>query len=590
MTQPYMERTGEQHSQELQLELNSRLLVIDDNESMFGLYEGLFIGETEDETELDELEQLVGDETINSMFQSETGVQFQLDCVKSGEAGYEKVEGSLKSHSPYGVILLDMRMPGGWDGLETAEQIRVIDQEVRIIFVTAYMDYDIAEIRERVGMNFEFISKPFKNEQLYQMVLSQAYSWMQFHKFSSSNDISGRISSELIETREELIRARDEAERANRVKDDFLASMSHELRTPLTSIIGNSEFLMEEGACRNCASAETLETLQSIATAGRIQLALIDDILDMSKIESGKFTIEERPFNLSVLLKDLRSMFETQAQDIGVSFRIEQLNREEFLLQGDGQRIGQVLINLIGNALKFTEKGSVSLTTRTESGQIFFTVKDSGIGMAPEMMERLFSRFEQADGSITRRFGGSGLGLYISMNLAQMMGGTIEVSSEAGVGSTFELVLPYRCSHLTDRRQEDENKPRSVIGKRLKGEILVAEDTLLIQQLVRRTLEKMGLIVSVAGNGKEAIEQVKKHRFDAILMDMQMPEMDGIEATRLLRERGVTIPIIALTANVMEKHRSQFIEAGCDEFIGKPIDNSELHRVLDQYLGKRSKS
>ncbi|MBT7307261.1 MAG: response regulator [Gammaproteobacteria bacterium] len=363
-------------------------------------------------------------------------------------------------------------------------------------------------------------------------------------------------------------------------KDEFLASMSHELRTPLTSIIGNSEYLQEQKF-----DSTISEIIHDIEIAGRAQLALVNDILDMSKIESGKFTIEESPYNLSVLLDDIEKMLSIRAQDAGLELVIKQRNHEPMLLQGDGQRIGQILINLLGNAIKFTEKGRVSLETDVTDDKLVFAVTDSGIGISTKVIENLFNRFKQADGSISRRFGGSGLGLYISMNLAEMMGGTIEVSSSEGVGSTFQLILPYRRSAQKERSSErGGDKSGSVLDEKLDGHVLVAEDTPELQLLERRILEKIGLEVTVANNGLEAVKLAASESFDLILMDMQMPVMDGVEATNRIREAGYQTPIIALTANVMQKHRDQFDEAGGDGFIGKPIDKQELIRVLKKYL------
>jgi CheY-like chemotaxis protein len=226
----------------------------------------------------------------------------------------------------------------------------------------------------------------------------------------------------------------------------------------------------------------------------------------------------------------------------------------------------------------------VSLTTHTDGNHLFFTVKDSGIGMSPEILDRLFQRFEQADGSTSRRFGGSGLGLFISLNLAEMMGGTIDVSSQEEVGSIFELILPYRPSELWEKREKKRSYNSSVLDQKLSGYVLVAEDTPELQLLERRILEGMGLTVTTANNGKEAIDLASSQSFDLILMDMQMPEIDGIEATKMLRSENNQTPIVALTANVMQKHRDAFYEAGCDGFIAKPIDKQELKRELKKHL------
>ena len=237
---------------------------------------------------------------------------------------------------------------------------------------------------------------------------------------------------------------------ANRVKDDFLASMSHELRTPLTSIIGNSEFLLDEEGCgsndRPHRDAEKI--LRSIQNAGKNQLALVNDILDMSKIESGKFTIDEGPYDLSSILAEIKQMFSVRAADSEITFVLDQQHHGKYMLMGDVQRIYQILINLIGNAFKFTEKGEVRLTVWVHADQLHFQVKDTGVGISPEQLDKLFQRFHQADGTISRRFGGTGLGLYISENLADMMDGHIDASSEEGKGSIFQLVLPYKQTEI----------------------------------------------------------------------------------------------------------------------------------------------
>ncbi|MBT3197119.1 MAG: DUF3365 domain-containing protein [Gammaproteobacteria bacterium] len=375
-----------------------------------------------------------------------------------------------------------------------------------------------------------------------------------------------------------------EAEASNQAKSEFLASMSHELRTPLTSIIGNSEFLAEQEG-----DTAKKELIYAIEMAGRSQLALVNDILDMSKIESGRFTIEESPYDLSLLLHDIEYMLSTRVKDAGLEFQMVQKNHEEHLLLGDGQRIGQILINLLGNAIKFTEEGEVKLTTWVEDDNLIFQVKDSGIGMSPETMDGLFQRFQQGDNSISRRFGGSGLGLYISENLADLMAGYIDLSSIEGKGSIFELVLPYRPSEVCLQQGEGDSERQSVLDEKFTGKVLVVEDTPELQLLERRILQALGLTVSVANNGREAVEQATRESFDLILMDMQMPVMDGIEATRTLRKQGLTTPIIALTANVMQEHRDAFNEAGCDGFLEKPIDKPQLRRVLNNFITAGSK-
>ena len=376
-----------------------------------------------------------------------------------------------------------------------------------------------------------------------------------------------------------LLLSIENAKQTNRAKDEFLASMSHELRTPLTSIIGNSEYLSEK-----IFVPELKEIVRDIEMAGRGQLALVNYILDMSKIESGKFTIDETPYNLDRLLDSIERMVTIRVQDAGLKLVLEQKNQEKFQLVGDSQRIAQILINLLGNAIKFTKQGQITLTTWVEDQQLNFQVKDTGIGMSSEEQEHLFKRFEQADSSISKRFGGSGLGLYISMNLAKLMGGDMNASSQSGQGSTFMLSLPYNSSDVLVEKKDWSAARRVGVAEQFSGHVLVAEDTPALQLLEKRILENMGVTVTTVTNGEEAINQAMTQPYDLILMDMQMPVMDGIEATQQLKELGNQIPVVALTANVMARHRDQFEQAGCSGFLAKPIDKDELRAVLREYL------
>ncbi len=378
---------------------------------------------------------------------------------------------------------------------------------------------------------------------------------------------------------ERLIHASQEAENASNARDEFLASMSHELRTPLTAILGNSDLLLDMED-----SPEKRMLVKNIHTASRNQLALVNDILDMSKIESGKFTIDEVNYDLSGLLRNVESMLAIRAKDEGLYLQFIEEQVQSHLLVGDPQRIAQILINLIGNALKFTERGGVTVTVSVEHDGLLFRITDTGIGMDPETVGRLFQRFEQAAGSTSRRFGGSGLGLFISQSLAELMQGSITVESAVGKGSTFTLSIPYQVSNQPVVASSDETDHRPVENEIFQGHVLIAEDTIELQLLEQLILERLGLQVTIANNGAEAVELASSHTFDLILMDMQMPVLDGVGATRQLREKGVTTPIVALTANVMLKHRQAFAEAGCNGYLEKPFDSQTLVKGLQRFL------
>jgi len=383
----------------------------------------------------------------------------------------------------------------------------------------------------------------------------------------------------------------ENAIRANKAKDQFFARMSHELRTPLAAIIGYSEMLGK----RSWEHLQQKERnmLHSIEVAGRTQLALINDILDLSKVEAGKFEIDEADYALSSLLSEIDHIFSIRAQDAGLDFQVRQPEMLHHQLVGDPKRVGQILMNLLSNAIKFTQQGSVLLDVAVDQAEqkIHFRVEDDGVGMSAEVLERLFQSFEQADSSITRRFGGTGLGLHISKILAELMGGTLEVESEEGRGSRFQLNLPFKPSEklVADTvgvEQRDGQPPTQNL--QLKGKVLLVEDTVELQKLEQYVLESMGATVTLAQNGQEAVDTALKSPFDLILMDMRMPVMGGVEATRILRQRGYQGGVVALTANVMKQHREDFKAAGCDDFLTKPIDQDELRGVLQRYLSQIS--
>ncbi len=386
----------------------------------------------------------------------------------------------------------------------------------------------------------------------------------------------------MLESRTQISNLLKKADQANQAKDDFLATMSHELRTPLTSIIGNSELMVESPL-----NGDQRQLLQSIEVSSHNLLSLVNDILDLSKISSGKFDIDLAPYDLAGLLREVELIFAIRAEESGLQFEVTQKLEPLHKLWGDAKRIKQVLINLLGNAVKFTEEGSVTLTVQKEEEQLFFIVEDSGIGMSAEVIARLFKPFEQADNSISRRFGGTGLGLHISSTLAEIMEGTITVESEEGKGSRFVLTLPYRESDLGVEKRGAESiqtiAPSAAL-RRYVGQVLVVEDTPELQLLEKRILESSGVTVTLAENGGIALDLATSRDFDLILMDMQMPVMDGIETTQTLRNLGNTTPIVALTANVMQKDRQQFEEAGASGFLQKPIDRKELESVLNLYL------
>jgi CheY-like chemotaxis protein len=359
---------------------------------------------------------------------------------------------------------------------------------------------------------------------------------------------------------------------------------------------------MEEGDARQ-APAPRLEALGTIQRNGAHLLSLINDMLDLSKIESGRLALEHVTFSPCDVVGEVVELMRVRADAKGLPLRAGYRTRVPARIDGDPTRLRQILLNLVGNAIKFTEVGEVRLDVELcESGarRLVFEVVDCGIGMSPEEIARLFRPFAQADASTTRRFGGTGLGLSICKRLADLMNATIEVWSRVGAGSTFRLALPLPAApelELVDGPSHVAPAARAECrpGPRFSGRVLLAEDGPDNQRLIRSILSRAGVDVVVVDNGARAIEQVHAAEaagepFDLVLMDMQMPLLDGYGATRALRAAGSRVPIVALTAHAMAGERERCVAAGCDDFATKPIDRSRLFDTLARFLGEPPKS
>jgi two-component system, sensor histidine kinase and response regulator len=392
---------------------------------------------------------------------------------------------------------------------------------------------------------------------------------------------------------EELRRAKASAESANRAKSEFLTTMSHEMRTPMNAILGMADLLS-----MSSLHDEQRGYVEIFQKAGANLLALINDILDLAKVESGRFELESIDFDLRALLEKMVEMMVSRAHDRGLQLTLEILPEVPSALVGDPNRLRQILLNLIGNALKFTERGSVTLRVETDpegiAGWLRFNVIDTGIGIAVEQAEMIFERFTQADSSTTRQYGGTGLGLAISKGFAELMGGRLGCISELGKGSTFYLSAPFalRSEIVTPentRPQATAIPPEKTGAREGITCVLLAEDSEYNVLLIRAYLKNSGIHLEVAENGKIAVEKVISHRPDLILMDLQMPVMDGLEATRAIRQAeertgARPLPILALTADAGQEAASRSLSAGCSEHLSKPIKRTTLLEAIARHI------
>ncbi len=384
------------------------------------------------------------------------------------------------------------------------------------------------------------------------------------------------------------LRRADEARIANQMKSEFLANMSHEIRTPLTAIIGFAEAALNPGQSRQ----ERLDGINTIHRNGIHLLSLINEILDLSKIEAGKLEVELMPVPVFEVLQDVSNVATNRLREKGLKYDLNCKYPLPAMIHTDPLRLKQILLNLLNNAVKFTDRGHVYINVWCEPEQekIYFSIEDTGIGIVAEQIDQIFDSFAQADTSVTRKFGGTGLGLSLSRRLASLLGGDIRVDSIAGKGSNFTLSIdtgPLLVSdfiHQHNLPVDDTDISEEQVIPMLQGRVLLVDDVEDNQKLISFFIKKTGAQVDIAGNGEQALDILQSSQYDLVLMDMQMPVMDGIVATQQIRARQLNVPVLMLTANAYNEDRKRCEQAGANGFLSKPVSNQQINEALVQYL------
>ena len=466
-----------------------------------------------------------------------------IDIAKNGKEGIEKA-----SKNSYDLIVTDVVMPE-IDGIEMIKQIKSIDSETKFIVITAYSNKEFLTTLIELGIQ-GYLMKPITFKQVAHTIK--------------------KVTDEIY-TKRRLIQQMEEIKSLAKVKSEFLANMSHEIRTPLNAILGLIKMMKDED------DGKFKKYLDIIDSSGKTLLTVINDILDISKIEAGKMNIEHTTFN-SDEIAYVVELFEEKAKERDIKFTKKLENIPKYL-NSDINRIKQVLSNLLSNAIKFTpENGNIDITIEYKKGMLYAEVKDNGIGIPENKLNTIFDAFNQADTSTTRKYGGTGLGLTISYKLIKMLNGELKVESKEGKGSCFYFKIPIKKGDKGENKIENNNTIKE------ETKILLAEDNPANQMFMKVLFKKLNINYEIANNGKEVVEKYKQGGFNLILMDINMPIMGGVEATEIIREIDKQIPIIALTASILDDEKKIYKKVGMNEALAKPLDVKKLKEVFQKYL------
>ncbi|OUR95335.1 hypothetical protein A9Q84_15980 [Halobacteriovorax marinus] len=495
----------------------------------------------------------------------------------------------------YNYLLVDLQMPV-MNGEEFIQEIRKINKNIPITVLTGHAGLQEATNLLKDYRISDFIQKPIETPERLIFSIKNALSKCELENriMNYTSDLEKMVEAKTSSLNEALKKATESSE----AKSQFLANMSHEIRTPLNGIIGVISLLRNT----QLEAAKKDEYLETIRVCGHSLMEIINNILDFSKIEAHKVELEMHDFNLASIIESVISLFTPEANSKGVKLTRTIETEVPIYIHTDSSRLRQILVNLCNNALKFTKEGSISINVKcmesdTHNKKLLFSIADTGIGIAKEKFDAVFSTFCQADNTVSREYGGTGLGLAISSNLANLLGGELTLESEENVGSTFSFSITYEKAfdHFTGERYPNSKKfdelpeiSSQMIAKEKFPDItvLIAEDHLINQKVAQDILHTFGIESEIAANGIEAIKFLDQRKFDLVFMDVQMPEMDGIEATKIINRivpKRRRPKIVAMTANASKQDRDQCIEAGMDDYISKPITIESIYNILKKW-------
>ena len=559
---------------------NNRILVVDDNEAIHEDFKKI-LSARDQSGELEDLEaSLFGAQEGGA---EELGAQFELAFAHQGAEGFQKAKEAVAAGEPFAVAFVDMRMPPGWDGLQTIEQIWKIDPDIQVVICTAFADYSWTEIIERLGHTDRLLilKKPFDNVEVSQLAISLTRKWT-LAKFA---ELQREQLESMVESRtREIQAARDELVAANRIKSEFLANMSHEIRTPMNGIIGFVDILMDDEEL----SEDNRESVEFIKSSADNLMGLIDQILDLSKVESQSLALDNIDFDLELMLFDVCDIVKRRFVNSPVEFIVD-IENVPGAVSGDPTRVRQILMNLVDNAAKFTADGHIILRSCVEEDRdrdiaIQFAVEDTGIGIAEDQQAVIFESFRQGDGSTTRQFGGTGLGLAISRKLVEQMGGEMWVDSAVGEGSTFCFQVSFNKAGVGSSHSKPI-RPAQLQGRTA----LVIDDNRIALSITTRMIREWGMDALPFHSVTDALAHLatSNDRPHIALIDMMRPDLEAPEAMRQFTQHPALsgIPLVVLTSEATPGSARLCQSIGFKGYLPKPVPRGAMQDVLCTLLG-----